>query len=202
MCSSKSFETAYAQRRVVDGPITSWSSSVNGGVALPYTSEVEAMTMSASSASATLAGRVDALDVRLERLERPAVARDLLRREVDDRVAALRTPSAARAGSCSRRPRDRTAGSCSDAPRDCSRVAAREVVDADDLDPFRQQRSHRCDPMKPAAPVPRLHDPPQPVLLGWTCRLHAAALNPRQPSEQPTSRPATPMTAWPFTISG
>src|SRR5581483_11503993 len=54
-CSSKSLETAYAQRRDVGGPRTRLASSLKGGSALPYTSEVDATIRSASSARAAWA---------------------------------------------------------------------------------------------------------------------------------------------------
>ena len=96
------------------------------------------MTRSASSASATCARRVDAGDVRLERHQRAAVARDLLRGEMDDRVAAVeRRAQVAPARAVDLLEREDLRWS-----RRCSRLAsdaAREVVDADDLDALGEQ---------------------------------------------------------------
>ena len=128
------------------------SSSANGGVALPYTSEVEVMITRHVERQRDVAGGVRPLDVGLERPQRAAVARDLLRREVHDRVAAgegaaqVALVAAVERGGIGSWSRTRKPVRLPDEPWERSSTPTTSR-------PSASSRSHRCEPMKPAAPV-------------------------------------------------
>ena len=128
-----------------------------GRLAVPYTSDVEVMTRSASSSTATSHAALTPATLTSSVERAPAEARDLLRREVHDRAAAGERRPQRRADPCSRAPRTRT--TVLDERRQVRDRAVRQVVDARrPCSRSASSRSHTCEPMNPAAPVtPTLH---------------------------------------------
>ena len=124
--------------RVVGGPSTRRRPRRTGGVALPYTSEVEAMTTGTSSASATSQAACAPSTLACSVSQGAAVARDLHpRRGARSRRSRRRR---ARSSRWSRQSAlwKRKLGSARK-PVDVAGRAVRQVVDADDLAAFVEQ---------------------------------------------------------------